>query len=288
MLVRWKRSSRSWPTPKPGEVKALTWSFAYFFFLLSTYYMLLPLRDAMGMKAARAGCHGCSPHLHRDADHRAAAGGGGGETATREIRSGHLPVPGREHAVVLVPDELWDLPIAWRAPFFIWTMVSPVFTILVFWSFMADLYSSEQSKRLLGFIGAGGSIGSIVGPVITRQLVEPIGVATCCWWRVSSGCCRVLRQPSRGRSAGGAGRHRDFVAASANRPSSVAAACSMASCCCSNPPIWVASVCGCPAVVRRHLPVLHPAGHRRQRRARRRRAHQFFATVAQWVGIRLW
>ena len=32
-----------------GEVKALFWSFAYFFFLLSTYYMLLPLRDAMGI-----------------------------------------------------------------------------------------------------------------------------------------------------------------------------------------------------------------------------------------------
>ena len=31
-----------------GEVKALLWSFAYFFFLLSTYYMLQPLRDAMG------------------------------------------------------------------------------------------------------------------------------------------------------------------------------------------------------------------------------------------------
>src|SRR6187551_1327696 len=35
---------------KSGEVRALLWSFAYFFFLLSTYYMLLPLRDAMGIE----------------------------------------------------------------------------------------------------------------------------------------------------------------------------------------------------------------------------------------------
>ena len=33
-----------------GEIKALLWSFGYFFFLLSTYYMLLPLRDAMGIE----------------------------------------------------------------------------------------------------------------------------------------------------------------------------------------------------------------------------------------------
>jgi len=42
---------------------------------------------------------------------------------------------------------------------------------------MADLYSSEQSKRLFGFIGAGGSIGSILGPYIVKKLVDPIGIA---------------------------------------------------------------------------------------------------------------
>ncbi len=35
---------------RSGEVKALLWSFAYFFFLLSTYYMLLPIRDAFGIR----------------------------------------------------------------------------------------------------------------------------------------------------------------------------------------------------------------------------------------------
>jgi FtsH-binding integral membrane protein len=35
---------------RPGELRALLWSFAYFFFLLSTYYLLLPLRDAMGIE----------------------------------------------------------------------------------------------------------------------------------------------------------------------------------------------------------------------------------------------
>ena len=34
---------------RPGEVRALAWSFAYFFCLLAGYYVLRPLRDEMGI-----------------------------------------------------------------------------------------------------------------------------------------------------------------------------------------------------------------------------------------------
>ena len=34
---------------RPGELGALAWAFAYFFFLLSAYYILRPLRDEMGV-----------------------------------------------------------------------------------------------------------------------------------------------------------------------------------------------------------------------------------------------
>ena len=34
---------------KPGERRALLWSFAYFFLILSTYYVLRPLRDNAGI-----------------------------------------------------------------------------------------------------------------------------------------------------------------------------------------------------------------------------------------------
>src|SRR5215510_10864578 len=34
---------------RPGEAQALLWSFAYFFFLLASYYVLRPLRDEMGI-----------------------------------------------------------------------------------------------------------------------------------------------------------------------------------------------------------------------------------------------
>ena len=34
---------------RPEEVRALLWSFAYFFFLLAAYYVLRPVRDEMGI-----------------------------------------------------------------------------------------------------------------------------------------------------------------------------------------------------------------------------------------------
>jgi ATP:ADP antiporter, AAA family len=45
----------------------------------------------------------------------------------------------------------------------------------VFWSFMADLFTSEQGKRLFGFIGAGGTAGALLGPLLTIGLSKPLG-----------------------------------------------------------------------------------------------------------------
>jgi AAA family ATP:ADP antiporter len=47
--------------------------------------------------------------------------------------------------------------------------------ISVFWSFMADIFSRSQAKRLFGFIAAGGTVGGIVGPALATFLVKRIG-----------------------------------------------------------------------------------------------------------------
>ena len=59
--------------------------------------------------------------------------------------------------------------------FFVWISVFNLFTVSVFWSFMADLYASEQGKRLFGFIAAGGSAGALLGPLLTVGLAAPLG-----------------------------------------------------------------------------------------------------------------
>ena len=41
--------------------------------------------------------------------------------------------------------------------FYVWVSLFSLFHLSVFWSFMADTFSLEQSKRLFPFIGAGAA-----------------------------------------------------------------------------------------------------------------------------------
>jgi AAA family ATP:ADP antiporter len=61
------------------------------------------------------------------------------------------------------------------AGFFVWVSTFNLLIISVFWSFMADIFSRSQAKRLFGFIAAGGTVGGIVGPALATFLVRRIG-----------------------------------------------------------------------------------------------------------------
>jgi AAA family ATP:ADP antiporter len=58
--------------------------------------------------------------------------------------------------------------------FFVWVSVFNLFATAVFWGFMTDLFTTEQGKRLFGFIAVGGSLGGILGPIITASLVHRV------------------------------------------------------------------------------------------------------------------
>jgi AAA family ATP:ADP antiporter len=74
---------------------------------------------------------------------------------------------------VLMDDQKVSVYVA-RA-FFIWVSVFNLFVVSVFWSFMTDLYSDAQARRLFGFIAAGGTVGALTGPALTAILVQPLG-----------------------------------------------------------------------------------------------------------------
>jgi AAA family ATP:ADP antiporter len=59
--------------------------------------------------------------------------------------------------------------------FYVWVAIFSLFSVAVFWSFMADIYTADQGKRLFGFIGAGGTAGALLGPVLTIELSSPLG-----------------------------------------------------------------------------------------------------------------
>lgn len=61
--------------------------------------------------------------------------------------------------------------------FFFWLMVFNLFAVAVFWSFMADVFSNVQARAYYGYIGASGTIGAFLGPILTASLVQRVGIA---------------------------------------------------------------------------------------------------------------
>lgn len=60
--------------------------------------------------------------------------------------------------------------------YFIWLSVVNLFMISVFWSLMADLFTAPQATRLFALIAAGGTLGAIAGPLVTRFAVSAAGL----------------------------------------------------------------------------------------------------------------
>ena len=162
---------------RPEEVRALLWSFAYFFCLLAAYYILRPLRDEMGVAGGVRNLQWLF-------------------TATFVTMLAAVPcygalvarLPRRRFIPVVYHFFVANLAIFWllltlgvekqlvARVFFVWISVFVLFAVSVFWSFMADIYASAQAKRLYGFIAAGGSAGALAGPAITIGLAPAIGV----------------------------------------------------------------------------------------------------------------
>jgi len=59
--------------------------------------------------------------------------------------------------------------------FYLWVGIFNVSVIAQFWSFANDLYTPEQGKRLFAIVAFGASAGAVVGPTISRWLIEPLG-----------------------------------------------------------------------------------------------------------------
>jgi AAA family ATP:ADP antiporter len=60
--------------------------------------------------------------------------------------------------------------------FFVWVSIFNNMVVAQLWSFANDLYSTEQGKRLFPVIGVGASIGGVAGSAITSVLIQPLGV----------------------------------------------------------------------------------------------------------------
>ena len=160
---------------RPSEVPALAWSWLYIFSLLSSYYIMRPIRDQMGVA--------------------------GGVNNLQWLFTGtligmlllNLPF---SYLVKTFPRQkfisisyrffsanilLFALALYLATPeqtiwvgriFFIWTSVFNLFVVSIFWQMIVDVFTSEQGKRLFGFIAAGATLGAISGSIFTVSTVE--------------------------------------------------------------------------------------------------------------------
>jgi ATP:ADP antiporter, AAA family len=149
----------------PHELPALAWAFAYFFLLLSSYYLLRPVRDSLAVEMGSAALRWLF-------------------TATFIAMLALVPVFGwlssrlpraKLLAAVYAFFALNLLAFAVELNpfvFFVWLSVFNLFVVSVFWSLMSDLFDSEQAARLYGTIAAGGSCGAIAGPLVAAWIAQ--------------------------------------------------------------------------------------------------------------------
>ena len=162
---------------RPGEVRVMLLSGLYFYFALSAYFILRPIRDEM---AVASGVRNL-PWLFAGALAAMLVANPlyAAVVARMPVRRFVAVTYGFFAANLLVFYVLWRMHVAEVATgraFFVWTSVFSLFVPSVFWGVMADTFHNTQAKRLFGFIAVGGTLGSISGSAITSFLAQEVGV----------------------------------------------------------------------------------------------------------------
>ncbi len=199
---------------RPEEAGIVLLSAAYFFCVLSAYYVIRPIRETLGV----AGGVGDLKWLFTGTllamlvAHPIFAA-----LVARLPRRKFVTVAYRFFMGCLVG--FWAL--LWATPegtdanlwigraFFVWTSVFNLFVVSVFWSFMTDIHRERRSRRLFGLIGVGGTLGAILGSSIAATLADQIFPAALLWFSVALLECAVACVRALERRVGGGDGARD-------------------------------------------------------------------------------
>lgn len=163
-----------------GEWRAVAISFVYFFCVLAAYYVIRPVREQLSAAVGSTQL----PWFY-----------GATFIATLVLTPVFAALASRWPRRMLVPVVYVFFiacllafipafttvgllsPRALGMVFFVWVSVFNLIVVSVFWIFMSDIWSLEQSKRLFPIIAVAGTLGALAGPALTRSLVNVIGVA---------------------------------------------------------------------------------------------------------------
>ena len=161
---------------KPEEIRALWLGFILFFVVLAGYYVIRPIRDNIGATQFENLWWMFTVVLVA----MIVANALFSMIVARMSRRKFIPIAYRFFILNLV---IFFVLMQFMPPgkqpwvdgcFFVWVSVFNLFATAVFWGFMTDIFTNEQGKRLFGFIAVGGSLGGMLGPLITASLVHRV------------------------------------------------------------------------------------------------------------------
>ena len=180
---------------EPGEVAAVVAAFCLFFFVLGSYFAVRPVRETV---ATLLGRERVADLWLYTALFSIAIVPLYGWLVARVRRSLLLPCIYGGVALILaiigsyIQVDEGNLQVG--TFFYVWISVLNLMLVSVFWSFLLEMFDREQTKRLFGFIAAGGTFGALVGPLTARLTVEHIGNAGVLYLGTVGFLCAIVCQ----------------------------------------------------------------------------------------------
>jgi AAA family ATP:ADP antiporter len=162
-------------TVEPAEAQVVFWCWLYIFAVMSSYYIMRPIRDQMGVAG---GVNNLQWLFTATLLGMLALNLPFAYLVKTLPRSRFIPLAYRFFAVNII---LFAIALHVATPeqtvwvgrvFFIWVSVYNLFVVSIFWQMNVDLFSPEQAKRLFGLIAAGATIGAVVGSGTTASLAR--------------------------------------------------------------------------------------------------------------------
>jgi AAA family ATP:ADP antiporter len=174
--VSWRSRLAAAINAEPEELPGLLAAFACVFAMFSSYAILRPIRETMGLTS---GLETLPALFWGTFVAMLALQPVYGWLTSRFRRTVFLPWVYLFFILNIVGFHAWfnaQSDHTWIARvYFVWVSVFNLFVVAVFWSLMADVFTREQAGRLFGFVAAGLSLGGLFGPFLGQRLAQPIG-----------------------------------------------------------------------------------------------------------------
>jgi len=161
---------------KEQEIKAVILSFLFVVVLMSAYYILRPVRDAMASDWTDAEVSWLwTLNFFISTAIVALYGVMVSKFRFRLLVPTMYGIFAISFIIFYALGSVFEDRTVIDKSFYVWVSVFSLFHISVFWTFMSELFSKEQSGRLFGIIAVGASVGGLIGPSITAFFSVSLG-----------------------------------------------------------------------------------------------------------------